>query len=212
MVLSFTIVLRPAPAGSVSWCCCLLSCCVLLQPALCLGVVVYSRHGTIVYSRLAVSSSRLCVVVLPFTLGLCPAPAGSVSWFCCLLSFCVRLQPALCLGVVVYSRFASGSSRLCVVVLSFTLVLRLAPACSVSWCCCLLSCCVRLKPALCRGVVIKSRCLSGSVLWHCRLVSFCVRLQPALCRGASWRIIMCSNFGLSSKSVASSMRSRSHAA
>jgi len=203
MLLSFTLVLRSAPAGSVSWCCPLLSCCVRLQPALC--------RGSVVYSRFASGSSRLCVVVLLFTLALCPAPAGSVSWCCRLLSFCVLLRPALCHGTIVYSCIAVSSSRLCVVVLLFTLVFCPVPAGFVSWCCRLFVFSVRLQAALRRGAVVYYRVVSGSsrlcvavlsfslvlcpapagsTLWCCHLVSFCVWLQPALCRGVSWRIIM----------------------
>jgi len=205
LALSFTLILCIAPAGSVSWCCRLLSFCVQFQPALCRGAVVYSGFAS--------GSSPLCVVVLSFIIVLRPAPAGSVSWCGCLLLFCVRLQPALCRGTVVHSRLASGSSPLCVVVLSFTLVWHPAPARSVSWCCRLLSFCVRIQPALCCGAVVYScfasgssrlcvvvllftlvLCLApaGSMSWCCRLLSSwyyrllssCGQLQPALCRSA----------------------------
>ena len=129
-----------APTGSVSCCCRLFPFCDRRKPALC--------RGAVVYSRVASGSSPLCVAVLSFTLVLCPAsarsvswccrllvlrpaPAGSVSWCCRLLSLCVRLQPALCRGAVVYSCLLF--SPLCVVVLSCSLVLRPAPAGSVSW-------------------------------------------------------------------------------
>ena len=140
MVRSFTLALRPAPAGSVSCCCRVFSFCDRRKPALCSGAVLYSRVVS--------GSCPLCVAVLSFTLVLCPASARSVSW-CCRLLVCVRHQQALCRGAVVYSRFVSGSSQLCVAVLSFTLVL--CPARSALWCCRLVSFCVRLQPVLCRG-------------------------------------------------------------
>ena len=91
-----------------------------------------------------------------------------MSWCVRFLSRCVRLQPAPCRVVVVYSRSMIGASRLCVVALSFTLVLCPDPARYVSRCCRLPSFCVRLQPALCRGAVV---------------YLFCVRHQQALCRG-----------------------------
>ena len=106
--------------------------------------------------RFVSGSSRLCVVV-PITLVACPAPAGSVSWCCRLLSFCVRLQQALYRGAVVYSRFVSGSSPLCVVVLSFTFLL-----------------CARLQPGLCRVpsfILVLCPAPAGSVSWCGRLLS-----------------------------------------
>ena len=136
MVLSFTLVLCPVPAGSMSWCCRLLYVCIRLQPALC--------RGTVVYSLCASGSSPLRVVVPSFTLVLRPAPAGSVSWRCRSLSFYVLLQPDLYRGVVVYSRFVFSSSPLCVVVRSCTLVLHLgsSPLCVV-----VLSFIIVLRPA-----------------------------------------------------------------
>ena len=107
-----------------------------------------------VYSRVVSGSSPLCVVVLSFTLVLFPAPARSVSRCCRLLSRCEGRKPALCRGAVVYSRVVSGASPLCIAVLPFTLVLCPAPARSASCSCRLLSFCVRLQPALCRGVVV----------------------------------------------------------
>ena len=75
-------------------------------------------------------------------------------WCCRLLYFCIRLQPDLCRATVVYSLFAYGSSPLRVVVHVFSLVLRPAPAGSVSWRCRSLSFYVLLQPALYRGAVV----------------------------------------------------------
>ena len=105
VALSFTLVLCPDPARYVSRCCRLPSFCVRLQPALCRGAVVYLFCVR--------HQQALCRGVVVYS------------------RFFVRLQPALCRGVVVYSCFVS--SPLCVVVLSFSLVLRPAPAGSVSW-------------------------------------------------------------------------------
>ena len=122
-------------------------------------------------------------MVLSLTLVLCHAPAVTESWRCRLLSCCVRLQPALCRGVFVYSRVVSGSSRLCALMLSFILVLRPAPAGSVSWYSRLLSFCGQLQPALCRGAVIYSRVVSGASQLSVAALSLSLVCCPALCCG-----------------------------